>query len=830
MAERPVLFLIDGHAVAYRQFFALASPNFSTRAGEPTNATYGFTRILLDIIQKDKPHYLAVCFDRGLSGRGEMYPEYKGTREKMPDELRIQIDRIHEVVEAFNIPILAVDGYEADDVIGTIAVQAEEQGVDVRIITGDRDILQLLTSHVFVQLPKRGEADVVYDIEMFQKMYNGLEPEQLIDLKALMGDSSDNIPGVKGIGEKGGTKLLQTYETLENIYENIDSIKGATQKKLITDKEMAFLSQKLATIQKDVAISLELEACVAQDYDAEKVDTLFAELEFRGFRDRLTKKAEQENEQLPLFAIGSDANDAEGEIEADVVPFVIVQDQAGLDSLVEKLNNASGITFDVETTSVDQMSARLVGIALAVDSDEGFYIPVAHEEGEQLSLDLVIHALREPLTNPDIPKYAHNAVYDLVVMQRYGIDVQPIAFDTMIAEWVRDPVSRFLGLKRLVLQELNVRMTDIGELLGTGRKQLTMDKVSVEQAAPYAAADAALTMRLVDFLDDQLKQNTLADLFHTLEMPLVPVLADIQRTGVLIDKEFLTEMSERLGTEIHRIQSEIYDLSGGYGAFNISSPKQLNDVLFGKLALPVEGLRKTSHGYSTDVVTLEILKDKHAIVPLILEYREYTKLKSTYVDALPTLVNAETGRVHTSYNQTGTATGRISSNNPNLQNIPIRTELGREVRRGFIAPEGKMLLAVDYSQIELRVMAHMSQDVTLIEAFLQGQDIHSATAAAVFGIAPDDVTYEQRSFAKRVNFGLMYGMGAFRLARDSELTLAEADEFIKTYFEQMPGVQNYIEGTKKFAIENGYTETLFGRKRQFKALQKSGWQRAIGAS
>ena len=819
MPARPVLYLIDGHAVAYRQFFAMPAAGFTTRSGEPTNATFGFTRILLDILEIHKPHYLAVSFDMGLSGRDEMFADYKGTRERMPDDLSVQMKRIHELVEAFNIPILELEGYEADDVMGTIAAQAEEQDIYVHIITGDRDILQLLSSHVQVQLPSRGNPDVVYDMEMFREAYDGLEPNQLVDLKALMGDSSDNIPGVKGIGQKGGTKLLLEYGTLDNIYTNIDNIKGANQKKLIADREMAYISQELATIQRDVPIQLNLEACVAQDYDGLEVDSLFDTLEFRSHRDRLRAMREEVD-----F----------GPEESDEITTIIVQNQAALDKLVKTLNKAEQIAWDVETTSTDQMAAELVGIAIAVDDKTGYYIPVGHQReqdgdqmtmfaqpvGEQLPLATVIEALRDPLTNPDIPKVAHNAAYDYVVMSRYGIDVTPIAFDTMIAEFVRDPISRFMGLKNLVRQRFGIEMTEITELIGSGKKQRTMAEVGIDEAAPYAAADAALTYKLVDVLQRDLEQIGLFDLFNTLEMPLVPVISAMEQVGVMLDVPFLKDMSERLSAQLGDIEQTIYDLGGG-DEFNINSPRQLNDVLFENLKLPVDGLKKTTHGYSTNVATLEILRDKHPIIEHILQYRELSKLQNTYVDALPQLVNPRTGRVHTHYNQTGAATGRFSSSNPNLQNIPIRTELGREVRRAFIAPAGKYLLAVDYSQIELRVMAHISQDKTLLEAFRQGQDIHQATAAAVNRIPAEDVTYEQRNFAKRVNFGLMYGMGAFRLARESDLTLAEADAFIKTYFEQMPGVERYIEETKAKAIEQGYLTTLMGRRRDFPALKKN---------
>lgn len=819
MANRPVLYLIDGHALAYRAFFALPVQAFSTRDGEPTNAVFGFTSKLMDVIQKERPRYLAVSFDKGLSGRDTVFEEYKGTREKMPEDMVPQMDRIYETVRAFNIPILELEGYEADDVIGTVAAQAGPMDIDIHIVTGDRDLLQLLNGHVRVQLPSRNADDQVFDVDAFIKKYS-IRPDQLVDLKALMGDSSDNIPGVRGIGEKTGTSLLLKYGDLDTIYEHLDEHTKSVRNKLEKGKELAYISRELARIQRDLPIELNLKDCVSHDYDAQEVADLFRELEFKSLFDRLQN---HDLNQLPLFSSG----DTDNGDDQEIVETVIVDDADKLKSLVKTLNAAEAIVFDVETTSVDQMAATLVGIALGVDTETGYYVPVGHESGTQLPLDDVLDALRAPLTNPKIAKYAHNATYDLVVMQNYGIDVTPITFDSMIAEWVRDPISRFLGLKSFARQELFVEMTDIDELIGKGKNQRTMAEVSIKKAAPYAAADAAITMRAVEFLKERLAEipNALS-IVDTIEMPLVPVIAAMERAGVLLDVPFLREMSERLDAQIKELEATIYQ-QGQSGTFNINSPKQLNEVLFESLKLPVEGLKKTSHGYSTDVNTLEALRSEHEIIENILNYRELTKLKGTYVDALPELVNKRTGRVHTSYNQTGTSTGRFSSSNPNLQNIPIRTELGREVRRAFVAPDGYTLLAVDYSQIELRVMAHMSEDETLIQAFKEGQDIHQATAAAVFGIAPDDVSYEQRSFAKRVNFGLMYGMGEFRLARDSDLTLAESRDFIATYFKQLPGVEKYIERTKKHATEHGWVETLSGRRRYFPAIQSGRGGQAV---
>ncbi len=825
MASRPVLYLLDGHSLAYRHHFAYVNNPLMTSAGEPTSAVFGFSRSVMDILEKDKPSYLAVTFDDGMSGRDTMYTGYKSTRNQMPDDLTRQMTRIYKLVQCFNVPILMVNGYEADDVIGTISAQAEAQDVDVRIVSGDGDILQLLSPRTSVQLRvRRKEAsgkfvvrDIIYDEDAFRREY-GFEPPQLIEYKALKGDTSDNIPGVPGIGDKTATQLVQDYGTLENLYERIDEIKGATQKKLIEGRESAFLSKHLATIQRNVPVQLDLKACIAHEFNRSDVQAMFQELEFTSLFKQLQRLSTDAAEQLSLF--GSANGDSGGEDEAKAhVETIIVRDEAALSELVDALNRASAITFDVESTSTDQMAADLVGIALSPDGERGYYIPVGHDDAEQLPLQTVLDALRPALTNPKIPKYAHNASYDLVVMQRYGIDVTPITFDTMIGEWLRDPGSPNLGLKNLARAKLSVNMTEIKDLIGSGKKQLTMNQVPVERAAPYAAADAVYTHRLVGLLQPELEEEALMPLFESLEMPLVPVVAEMERTGVLIDTEFLAQMSEVLSGQLKGVEQEVFALAGM--EFNINSPKQLNDVLFDKLGVAAEGVRRTSHGFSTAADVLDSLRGEHPVIEKILQYREISKLKSTYVDALPALMNPRTGRVHTNFNQTGSATGRMSSSNPNLQNIPIRTDMGREVRRAFITPPGTVLLAVDYSQIELRIMAHVSQEPTLLEAFRENEDIHAATAAIVYSIPLEEVTKAQRNFAKRVNFGVLYGMGAFRLARDSNLTLAESRAFIDTYFSRLPNVERYLEATKQKARDLGYVETLFGRKRRFPIL-KSG--------
>jgi DNA polymerase-1 len=821
MLERPTFVLIDGHAVVYRQFHAMKGERgFTTRSGEPTSASYGFSRFLLDVIQNLKPDYLAVSFDQGMGGRDLLYSEYKGTRAAMPDALSAQMDRIQEIVRAFNIPVLEVPGSEADDVIGTVAKQAEAAGVRTHIISGDRDLLQLLTDHIVVQLPSRKGGDVVYDIPAFRERFK-IEPIQFIDYKALVGDSSDNIPGVAGVGEVTATALLQAYGTLDGIYAHLDEIKETVRVKLIQGREMAYLSRQLATIQTNLPIQLDLERCAARSFDVERVDAVFQQLEFRSIRERLRQIG------------GSTVNThtAAPLVQPLQMQVVIVRTRDQLAALAETLNTASLISFDTETTDVDPMKADLVGISLAVNDQVGYYVPVGHigenagtlfeqPAAEQLPLSEVLEALRPALTHPNIGKVAHNAAYDVLVMLNHGLRVSPIVFDTMIAEWVRDPVSRFLGLKNFARQELQIDMMDITDLIGSGKKQIPFSQVRIADAAPYAAADAVIALKARDYLDERLRDPKvdMATLFYALEMPIIPVVVDMEYAGALLDLDEIDRQSRALQSQIEQVEARIYDIAGV--RFNINSPKQLNDVLFTRLKLSVAGLKKTTQGYSTNINTLDALRSAHPVVPEIIQYRELSKLKSTYLDALPALVNPRTGRVHTSYNQTGTSTGRFSSSNPNLQNIPIRTELGREIRRVFIAPPGMVLLSVDYSQIELRVMAHMSGDPTLIQAFHEGQDIHRATAAAVYDVPISEVTYEQRAFAKRVNFGLMYGMGAHRLARESDLTYSEAEAFIKRYFDRLPMVKQYLDDIKSFVVEKGYVQTLFGRKRFFPRLHQ----------
>jgi DNA polymerase-1 len=846
--SRPELLLIDGHGVAYRQYFALLkAPTFVTSRGEPTNATFGFARTLLDILlAPTPPKYLAVAFDQGLSGRELAYPEYKGTRDEMQASLSLQLGRIRQLVSTFNIPILEKAGFEADDVIGTAARLAVPLGVDVHVLTGDFDLTQLIDEFVRIEVQtvrKEGGKNIseskIYDATGVLERY-GVRPDQIPDYKGLVGDNSDNIPGVRGVGDKTAMQLLQQYGTVENIYEHLDEQKGKLREKLEVGRDNAFLSKKLATILTDVPITLDLDACVAHDFDRNAVIALFQELEFkstlRRFETAFAPKVEltpaapkpetNGTTQHALFDMGShDADNAPIAPIKAVVHTILVDTEESLGEMVKALAAASTIAFDTETTGTDQMRADLVGISLAVNPDEGYYIPVGHAAGDQLPLARVIESLRPAMTDPGKQKWAHNAVYDLIMLRRYGLDVTPITFDTMVAESVLNPESRRKGLKDQAQDRLGVGMVHIEELIGKGKSQITMDRVNIDRAAAYAAADAAITFRLVPVMRGDLERAELLSLFEDIEMPLVPVIADLDMAGAKLDLAYLGELGLEFNARLDEISKRIFELAGE--PFNIGSLKQLNEVLFTRLALPTKGLRKNSNGFSVDSDALEKLLEatekpgqehQHEIVKLLLDWRALEKLRSTYVDALLPMVDAE-GRIHTEYNQIGSVTGRISSEAPNLQNIPVRTEEGRRVRKAFIAPEGFRLLSVDYSQIELRILAHYSGDEFLITTFANDQDIHKATAAAVYNIPFDQVTKEQRYFAKRVNFGLMYGMGAARLVRESGgMSKQDAEKFIDEYFNRFTGVKRYFDDQKRLAKEQGYLTTILGRRKSFNIL------------
>jgi len=829
----PILYLIDGHALAYRMYFALSQGSggsrWMTSAGEPTAGVYGFTSVLLRILEQEDPDYLAVAFDTGKTFRDEMFPEYKATRAKMPDDLRSQIVRIQQLVDVFNFPRLEMEGYEADDVLGSVAKQAVENGLGVKIFTGDRDLLQLVDDRIIVNLPGRrslSEAKdyLVPDVEE----YFGVWPNQIVDYKALVGDSSDNIPGVRGVGKKTAVSLLTTYETLDGIYAHLDELKPGVRAKLETGKENAYLSQKLALIVTDLDMPLDLEMARPDQFDPQVLRAFFREMEFRslirrldGLEQRYGKAVGQPGQQLSLFG-ESQPTPVHAKLSKPVDTSLnvhIVDTNEKLANLVVQLNKAKIIAFDTETTSTDQMQAALVGISLAVEENAGYYIPVGHQSGQQLPINVILDALRDPLQKVSIPKVGHNLKYDFVMLARHGLGVYPLTFDTMIAEWLIEPASRNLGLKNLAWVRLDHRMTEIEDLIGKGKNQRSMADVTIADAAAYAVDDAAVVLRLMPLLQAELEAANSINLFKEMEMPLVNVLADMEMAGISLDIEFLEKMSQELGSRLAEIELQIYDAVGT--SFNIKSTQQLSRALFETLGLkPPDGTRKTASGtYSTAAGVLDAMRKKHPVVDWVLEHRELAKLRSTYVDVLPLQVNSQTGRVHTSYNQSGSRTGRIASSNPNLQNIPIRTELGRKVRNAFVAMPGHQLLAVDYSQVELRIVSHMAQDEAMMDAFRAGQDIHATTAAAIYDVELNEIDKDQRRHAKAVNFGLIYGMSAFGLTRSTDLTLAEAEDFVAAYFRRFPGVKNYLDGIRKKAAEIGYVETLLGRRRYFPGLQ-----------
>ncbi len=819
MTNQPRLFLIDGHALAYRTYFALTRAGdpsrWITKSGEPTAGTYGFVSVLLSLLEREEPEYLAVSFDTGRTFRDDLFDEYKATREKMPDDLRLQIERIREIITAFGIPILEAEGFEADDVLGTVARKAASQDVHTIIVTGDRDLLQLVSENVTIQLSGQKLSEATdYGPEQVRKRY-GLEPGQLVDYKALVGDSSDNIPGVRGVGEKTATSLLQQYKNLDNIFANLDDVPTRFRSKLDDGRESAYLSKKLGQIETEVPIEFDLEACRAQAYNRDEIVDLFRELEFRTLLNRIQTDSSGSEQQMSLFVSEEQTQ------QTQTRTVHIVDNGEKLDNLIQRLDAAEQIAFDVETTSTDAIQAELVGISLATQPEEGFYIPVGHipaKEGSQLDLDTVLEALRAPLTDPKKGKVGHNLKYDYTLLARHGLQVSPLSFDTMLAEWLCDPASRNLGLKSLAWIRLGVEMTDIEALIGHGRNQRSMAVVPISEVAPYAAADAEICLRLLPLLREELKQKQQTKLFQELEMPLIPILARMEMTGISLNIDFLEQLSKQLNDQMAKIEDEIFKEAGR--TFNVNSTQQLSIVLFDDLSLqPPDRARRTASGhYSTAASVLEELRSAHPIVEHILAYREITKIKSTYADALPQQVNPQTGRVHTSFNQTGSVTGRLASSNPNLQNIPVRTEIGRQIRRAFVAEKGHTLLSVDYSQIELRIVAHLSEDKAMLQAFLDDQDIHSATAAAIFGVDPADVSSDLRRRAKAINFGLIYGMSPFGLTRTTDLTLAEAKDFVKAYFDRFPGVERYLEETRQQAEQVGYVSTLLGRRRYFPQL------------
>jgi DNA polymerase I len=823
----PTLLLIDGHSQAYRAYFGVKTP-LMTRSGEMTTAVFGFTRKLLSLLRDYKPDYVVVAFDKGDTWRHADFPSYKATRDQMPDDMQSQMARIQEVLEAFNIPVVTVPGFEADDVLGTLACKAAAEDVNVLILTGDRDMFQLVSDRIKILYTRGGPnpSTDLYGPDELCERYASLTPEQFIDMKALVGDSSDNIPGVPGVGEKTAIKFLQEYGSLDNLYAHLDEIRGPkTQVSLREAEADVRRNRKLVEIVTDLPINFDPETFRFRDYDAQAIRRIFEELEFRSFLreinlDEAPTLPESEDGQLSLFAQAAPVAPTETEHS-----YRCVQQRADLEALVKALHGAEILSFDVETTAKDPMRASLVGIGVAWGKGEAAYIPISHATGVQLNWDEVRSALQPFFADPDLSKVGHNAKYDLIVCRRHSLEVAGPIHDTMTMAWLLDPASRLLDLKGLASRELNWPMTEITALIGTGRKQVTIDQVGIDQVTGYCGADVDVTLHLYELLKPRLQEAEMWSLYEQIELPLVPVLTDMEMAGILVDVEFLARMSKDLGERLVKIEQRLFEIVGYQ--FNLRSTQQLSDVLFDRLAFPTKGMKKTRTGfYSTAVAELEKLAtesgelsaDQRAVLALIFEQRQLEKLRGTYVDALPELVHPETGRIHTSFNQTGSSTGRLSSSDPNLQNIPIRTEIGREIRRAFVAPPGAVIIAADYSQVELRILAHVTQEAGLLEAFRQDQDIHTATAARLFRVPIEEVDRAQRSLAKMINFATIYGVSAYGLSSRTEMNPAEAQRFLDQYFATYPKVQKYIATTIRMVQEKGYVETLLGRKRFFPEL------------
>jgi len=796
------LYLIDGHALAYRAYYALLKTPLTNSQGQSTGAVLGFANYLLRLIEEFKCPYIAVAMDsRAPTFRHEMYDKYKANRVEMPDDLKSQIPLIDRLIEAFNIVKLQKDGMEADDIIAHCTGRAVALGFNVSLVTKDKDLMQLIGPQVRMLAPESGgQLDVFGPEEVKKKM--GVFPEQIRDLLALMGDSSDNIPGVPGVGPKTAQKILEKAGTLDILLENPSCVDNPKlEAKIRENRKLLLVSKKLVTLNTDIGFTVDLETLKANPVDSDACAMLFKELDFHS----LLKN--------PLFA-------TKKSLEYTVKVPITLDD---VRALAQSISDRGFVSIDTETTSTAPRQALLVGISLAIDKDQAFYIPVGHEsEGETNNLPLgeTLTILKEIIESPRIFKIGQNLKYDYQVFKNHGLTMGGIAFDTMVAAYIIDPGIRRYGLEALAQQWLGVATISIESLIGKGKTQKSFAQVPINEAARYSGEDAVLPLHLKGIFEPLLSQRDQLGLFNDVEMPLVRVLAEMEWQGIRIDTELLKRLSKEYSANLEAISKDIYDLAGS--SFNLNSPKQISEVLFVKLGLPKS--KKIKTGLSTDVDALEKLASLHPIVPKLLEYREVQKLLSTYIDAFPGQILPESQRLHTSFNQTVTATGRLSSAGPNLQNIPIRTEAGRKIREAFIAPPHYAIVAADYSQIELRVLAHVSKDRFLIEAFLEDKDIHTQTASAIYGVFPELVTPEMRRSAKTINFGLMYGMGPINLSRQLSISFREAQSFIDAYFKQFPSIEAFMKGCIEKARGLGFSETILGRRRYLPELSSENRQ------
>jgi DNA polymerase-1 len=787
MEKEKTIYLIDGTAYIYRAYHAIRS--LSNSRGLPTNAVYGFTRMLIKLMEDRSPEYIAMFFDaKGSTFRHEMYADYKANRPPMPEDMVVQLPYIKEVTAAFNLPIMEMAGFEADDLIGTVACQAEKAGYSVVIVTGDKDFMQLVSDRTIIWDPMKENMISPQTIE--EKF--GIEPRQMIDVQGLSGDTADNIPGVPGIGQKTAISLIKSYHSMEGVYEKLDTI---TRKKLRENlenfKDQAFLSRKLVTIQKRVPLTLDPKKFKVTAPERDKLAELFKQLEFRQLQQAFPEQADLSRKDYQAIMTFAD-----------------------LEKLISRLESAERFALDTETTSTNPMQAELVGLSFAVCAHQAFYIPCAHNYlgvPDQLNLNTVLNQLKPLLENPAIEKIGQNIKYDWMVLSRYGVDLQGVAFDTMLASYLLDPSKRAHNLDQIALDFLGHKAITFEQVAGKGKHAVLFSQVALDKATPYACEDADITLMAYEVLDAKLKDLDLDKLMATVEMPLVPVLLHMEMRGTGLDLESLHQLSGSFKQQLDALEGSIYGLAGE--AFNINSSQQLGRILFDKLKLPIQKKTKKKTGYSTDVNVLTTLAEYHELPALILKHRTLAKLKSTYTDALIELVNPKTGRIHTSYNQTVTATGRLSSSDPNLQNIPIRTEEGRKIRRAFIPQQDWHLVSADYSQVELRILAHYSEDEILMKAFAEDEDIHTRTACEVFQISPEALSDELRRQAKAINFGIIYGMSAFGLSKQLEISRKMAQTFIDQYFNRYSGVKRFLEHTIAEARDTRQTSTLLGRIR-----------------
>ena len=815
------LFLLDAYALIYRAYFAFSKNPRINSKGFNTSAVMGFVNTLEDILKKEDPTHIGVVFDPpGGSFRHEIYKEYKAQREETPETIRQSVPIIKDILAAYRIPAIEVKGYEADDVIGTLSLQAGRENILTYMMTPDKDYGQLVGGTVYMYRPKYGDKEYeIMGTEEIKAKFGITDTAQVIDMLGLMGDSSDNIPGCPGVGEKTAQKLIAEYGSIENLLDNTDKLKGALKKKIEENKEQIKFSKFLATIKTDVPISLDMKSLERESPDLEKLRTIFEEMEFRTLIDRIIRKASDNNAakaapQDNLLALFADEDTKEqihenlARLEDLDYSYKLIETEKDMDDFLAYFMTRKVFSLDTETTGTDPITAKLVGMSFSCKENEAFYIPVPQDDSKAKE---TVKKIKPLVENPASLKVGQNMKYDIIMLARYGAEVRGEMFDTMVAHYVIQPELRH-NMDYLAEIYLNYRTIHIEELIGEKKKgQKKMSDLTPQEIYKYACEDADVTLKLKNILEKELQEKNDEKLFREIEMPLVPVLAQMEMNGARIDTAALKNISEELSAKMQAIETEIYALAGT--EFNISSPRQVGDILFNRLQL-IEKAKKTKSGqYSTSEEVLESMRHKHPIVEKILDYRGLKKLLTTYVDALPQLINPETGKIHTSFNQTVTATGRLSSSNPNLQNIPVRDENGREIRRAFIPDDGCLFFSADYSQIELRIMAHMSGDKGMVEAFRSGEDIHTDTAAKVYKVPAAEVTKAMRSKAKTANFGIIYGISAFGLAERMGVDRREAKELIDEYFKTYPGIKAYIEKSVDDAKRNGYAETLFHRKR-----------------